>query len=128
MKTRMTECLLQVSPSSYSSLLPCVEGGVVSQLWTQEPRPQDWCEGALAKRWGGAEQQTGEVSSYWTTYQYSANFCISNLHIQGELYRDEELRAYTASTQLTPGQVSAWYCHRARTCVTVTSLPDTGAE
>ena len=125
----MTECLLQVSPSSYSSLLPCVEGGVVSQLWTQEPRPQDWCEGALAKRWGGGEQQTGEVSSDWTTtHQYSANFCISNFHIQGELYRDEELRAYTASTQLTPGQVSAWYCHRARTCVTVTSLPDTGAE
>ena len=120
----MTECLLQVSPSSYSSLLPCVEGGVVSQLWTQEPRPQDWCEGALAKRWGGAEQQTGEVRSDWTTHQYSAN----NFHIQGELYRDDELRAYTASTQLTPGQVSAWYCHRARTCVTVTSLPDTGSE
>ena len=122
-----------MSPSSYSSLLPCVEGGVVSQLWTQEPRPQDWCEGALAKRWGGAEQQTGEVSSSVLNF-YISNFYARRViyaiscHIQGELYRDEELRAYTASTQLTPGQVSAWYCHRARTCVTVTSLPDTGAE
>ena len=70
---------------------------------------------------------------YWTTecikLLHIQLLCTGDLcHIQGELYRDEDLRAYTASTQLTPGQVSAWYCHRARTCVTVTSLPDTGAE
>ena len=41
------------------------------------------------------------------------------------LYTDQELRSYTGA-RLSPGQVSQWYCYRARRCVTVTSLPDTG--
>ena len=41
------------------------------------------------------------------------------------LYTDQELRSYTGAS-LSPGQVSQWYCYRARRCVTVTSLPDTG--
>ena len=74
-------------------------------MYRQEPRTPDWCEGPIAIKWGGPGVQR-ELGS-------------------AVLYTDQELRSYTGG-RLTPGQVSQWYCHRARRCVTVTSLPDTG--
>lgn len=95
-----------LAPSQYSALLPRVEGGAeVGQLYRHEPRAPDWCEGALASKWGGPG-----VRREWDTQV---------------LYTDQALRSYTGA-RLTPGQVSQWYCYRARRCVTVTSLPDTG--
>ena len=93
------------SPGQYSALLPWVEGGEVRGLYRQEPRTQDWCEGALAVKWGGPG-----VRREWDS---------------AVLYTDQELLGFTGG-RLTPGQVSGWYCHRARRCVTATSLPDTG--
>ena len=99
-----------LSPSEYSSLLPAVDldTGAVGQLYRHEARARDWCEGALAVKWGGAG-----VRRAWD---------------DGVLYsQDDGLRQYT-SDKVTMSQVSRWYCHRARQCVTVTSLPDTGLE
>ena len=96
-----------LAPSQYSALLPRMmsAGAEVEELYRQEPRAPDWCEGALALRWGGPG-----VRREWDTEV---------------LYTDQELRSYTGA-RLSPGQVSQWYCYRARRCVTVTSLPDTG--
>ena len=96
-----------LSPGQYSSLLPCVDTGVVTQLYRQEQRPQDWCEGALAVKWSGAGHQWSDEI----------------------VYRDHssDLRQY-CDERLSGGQVSQWYCDRARQCVSATSLPDTGEE
>ena len=96
-----------LSPGQYSSLLPCVDTGVVTQLYRQEQRPQDWCEGALAVKWSGADHQWSDEI----------------------VYRDHssDLRQY-CDERLSGGQVSQWYCDRARQCVSATSLPGTGEE
>ena len=96
-----------LSPSEYSSLLPSVESGVVSQLYRQEARAEDWCEGALAKKWGGPG-----VRRDWDT---------------AVLYQqDSECLKQLASDRLTATEVSRWYGHRAKQIVTMTSLPDNG--
>ena len=92
-----------LSPGQYSSLLPCIDDGMVTPLWRAEPRGQDWCEGALAVKWVGAQLWTDEI-----------------------LYNDND-RKY-CEVRLSAGQVSQWYCSRARQCVSSTSLPDTGLE
>ena len=94
-----------LSPAQYSSLLPSVDSGQVTQLYRQQTRGQDWCESSLAVKWAGVTLDCDD----------------------GVLYREtgDTLRDYTGD-RLTPGQVSTWYCYRARQCVTLTSLPDTG--
>ena len=98
-----------LSPSHYSSLLPSVDidSGLVSQLYRQEPRAQDWCEGPLAVKWASAEVSWDDSILYSGSNGVLRQMCTE---------------------KLSQGQVSNWYCQRARMCVSVTSLPDTGLE
>lgn len=97
-----------LNPSEYKDLLPRVEEGVVSQLYRQEARPEDWCEGALAVKWGGSG-----VRRDWDT---------------AVLYRQDDTLHQYCKERLTSTELSRWFGHRAKQIVSMTSLPDNGLE
>jgi len=94
-----------VYPGEYRELLPCVVEEGVDPLFRHTAREQDWCEGALAVKWGGSRP-------VWDS---------------AVLYSDQTMQQY-CTEHLTPTMVSSWYSTRARQVVQVTSLPDMGLE
>jgi len=95
-----------VQPGEYKELLPCVGEEGVEQLFRHDPREQDWCEGALAVKWGGPRP-------VWDP---------------ALLYKDQPDMKQYCTEHLTASMVSTWYSVRARQVVQVTSLPDMGLE
>jgi len=95
-----------LEPSKYSELLPCIGEDGVEPLFRHTPREQDWCESALAVKWGGV--------------RLSVNTDI--------LYQDQPELEQFCTEQLTPGMISKWYEMRARQIVQTTSLPDIGLQ